>query len=83
MRNIFTYRLYRLDLNLRSGKSEESNIVLNLSVDFHEKAICRNSRINGEWGIQEREENTYDSREDQSLNPIISGNISTITDSPF
>lgn len=64
---------HRLDLNLRSGKSDEDNIVLNLLVDFHENAITRNSRINGEWGIKERDENMYDSREDDTLNPIISG----------
>lgn len=69
---------HRLDLNLRSGKSDEDNIVLNLSVDFHENAITRNSRINGEWGVIEREENIYASREDDSLNPIIAGNTNCI-----
>ena len=46
--------------------------MLNLSVNFHENVIYRNSRINGEWGVKEREENLYDTKED-TLNPIESG----------
>lgn len=64
----------RLDLNLRSGKQKEDNIVLNLWVNFHENVITRNTRINGEWGVKEREENLYESKEDR-LNPIVSGEI--------
>lgn len=63
---------YRLDLNLRSGKNEEENIILHFSVRFHENVIIRNSRQNGEWGIEEREENLYEQKDD-NLNPIVSG----------
>lgn len=65
------YHLYRLDLNLRSGKNKSDDIVLNISVNFHEKLISRNSRINGEWGHKEIKENFE--REDNNLNPIESG----------
>lgn len=68
----FSYFIHRLDLNLRSGKHKDDNILLNFSVNFHEKAITRNSRINGEYGIKECEENIYDS-EESSLNPVVSG----------
>lgn len=64
--------VHRLDLNLRSGKQKVDNIVLNLSVNFHENAITRNTRINDQWGDKECEENLYDSKDD-SLNPVVSG----------
>lgn len=70
----FSISFLRLDLNLWSGKSDDDNIVLNVSVNFHENALTRNSWINGEWGVKERDENIYDSREDDVLNPVISGN---------
>lgn len=60
-----------MDLNLRSGKNKNDDIALNISVDFHEKVINRNSRINGEWGHKECKENFE--REDNKLNPIESG----------
>lgn len=37
-----------------------------------EKCIVRNTRDNGEWGVEEREENLYD-RKDDTLNPIVPG----------
>lgn len=67
-----TITVRRLDLNLRNGRRKEDNIVLNLSVRFHEQVICRNSRIDGVWGDEERTENLYERKED-NLNPIVSG----------
>lgn len=67
----------RLDLNLRSGKNKDDDIILNLSTNFHEKAIIRNSRLNGEWGVGERDEHLFD-REDESLNPIVAGTVEFI-----
>lgn len=67
----FSYS-HRLDLNLRSSKNDDDNIVLNISVRFIEKCIVRNTRENGEWGIEEREEHLYD-RKDDALNPIAPG----------
>lgn len=64
-------------MNLKSGKNEKDDIVLNLSVDFHERAINRNSRVNGEWGVKECDENLYE-RDDDSLNPIVSGRINWV-----
>lgn len=61
-----------MDLNLRSGKNKHDDIILNLSTNFHEKVITRNTRSNGEWGIEERDEHLYE-REDESLNPIVAG----------
>lgn len=46
--------------------------MLNLSANFHEKAITRNSRLNGEWGIKERDENLFE-KEKECLNPIVAG----------
>lgn len=65
---------YRLDLNLRSSKNDDDNIVLNISVRFIEKCIVRNTRDNGEWGTEEREENLYD-RKGYTLNPIVPGKM--------
>lgn len=65
-------------MNLRSGKNKSSNIALNLSVKFHESAITRNARQNGEWGLEEREDNLYDSNSNsnsQKLNPIDPGEV--------
>lgn len=67
----------RLDLNLRSGKNKNDDIVLNLSTDFHKKVITRNSRSNGEWGIEECDEHLFE-REDESLNPIVAGTVELI-----
>ena len=61
-----------MDLNFRTGKNSNDDIPLNLSVDFRENVINRNSRINGEWGPKECKENLYE-REDGLLNPIESG----------
>lgn len=69
-----TNRTCRLDLNFRTGKNDNDDIVLNLSVDFGENVINRNSRINGEWGLTECKENLYE-REDGALNPIESGEL--------
>lgn len=62
----------RLDLNFRTSKNSDDDIALNLSVDFRENVIYRNSRVNGEWGSKESKENVYE-REDGTLNPIESG----------
>lgn len=61
-----------MDLSLKSSKADDENIALNFSVRFMEKCIVRNSCENGEWGIEEREENLYDCRDDV-LNPISPG----------
>lgn len=61
-----------MDLNFRTGKNENDDIVLSLSVDFRENVIKRNSRINSEWGVMECKENIYE-REDGALNPIDAG----------
>lgn len=62
----------RLDLNFRTGKNSNDDIALNLSVDFRENVIYRNSCINSEWGPKECKENLYE-REDGLINPIESG----------
>lgn len=77
IRSIHFYRLSfrtwnRLDLNFRTGKNSDDDIALNLSVDFRENVISRNTRINGLWGPKEYKEHLYE-REDDSLNPIESG----------
>lgn len=59
-------------MNLRSGKLKEENIILNVSVNFHENAITRNTRISGEWGIKERDEHLYELKDDNA-NPIVAG----------
>lgn len=59
-------------MNLRSGKHKGDNIILNLCVDFHEQTITRNSRLNGEWGEKENDENLFDRKNDK-LNPIVPG----------
>lgn len=66
-----------MDLNLRSGKNKNDDIIFNLSVNFHEKVITRNSRSNGEWGAKECDENLFE-REDDSLNPFLAGKINII-----
>lgn len=76
--NTHCYRFVdRLDLNLRSGKNKNDDIIFNLSVNFHEKVITRNSRSNGEWGAKECDENLFE-REDDSLNPFLAGKINII-----
>lgn len=62
----------RLDVSLKSGKSEEETIHLNLSVLFRDECIVRNTRHNGEWGDEERSENIYDAMINQQ-NPIVAG----------
>lgn len=64
----------RLDLNLRRDKKKDADIALNLALRFHEKVIIRNSRQNGEWGTEEREENLY-SKTNPNLNAIVAGEI--------
>lgn len=62
----------RLDLNFRTGKNDNDDIALSLSVDFRDNVIYRNACINGGWGAKECKENLYE-REDGALNPIESG----------
>lgn len=63
--------LLRLDINLKSGKHEESATPFHLSVRFHEDIIVRNTKNEeGEWGEEEREENL---NELTVPNPILPG----------
>lgn len=68
---LFLSLSFRLDLNLKGGKNEADNIVLHISVRFHENAIIRNAKQLGEWGEQEKDEHL----DDESGNPIIPGNF--------
>lgn len=85
--NILLGIFHRLDLNLKSSKNEDDNIALNFSVRFIEKCIIRNTRENGEWGVEERKENLYEGKDDV-LNPITPGSqisaiISSVSDLSF
>lgn len=63
-----------INFNLSSGKASPSNIALHFSVRFHEDVIVRNTREDGEWGKEEREDHL-----DQFAppNPLVAGEKST------
>lgn len=64
----------RLDLNLRASKNDDDDVILNVSVRFHDNCIVRNTWHNGEWQQDEREENLDETIVDQP-NPIVAGEI--------
>lgn len=59
-----------VNVNLTTGKKYDSDIALTLSVRFHEDAIVRNSKIDGSWLEEEREDNLH---EFAQPNPLIAG----------
>lgn len=65
---------HRLDLNLRSSKSDEEDVVLSVSVRFHDNCIVRNTWHDGEWQEEERDENLDQAMADHP-NPIVAGEI--------
>lgn len=58
------------EVNFRNSKDEEAQIALHLSVRFDEDIIVRNTRIDGAWGPEEREENLHPFT---TPNPIVPG----------
>ncbi|XP_055617698.1 32 kDa beta-galactoside-binding lectin lec-3 [Toxorhynchites rutilus septentrionalis] len=62
----------RIDINFLTGKTDEADNVLHLSVRFDEDVVVRNSRISGKWGAEERGENL---NELTAPNPITIGEI--------
>lgn len=63
-----------INLNLSTGKASPANIALHISVRFHEDVIVRNTRIEGTWGTEEREDNLH---EFAQPNPLIAGKITS------
>lgn len=61
---------HSLDINLKSGKSENSHIILHLSCRFYEDVIVRNSWTPNGWDVEEREQNL---NEFTMPNPIVAG----------
>lgn len=55
-------------INLASGRAEDADIPLHLSVHFHSETIIRNSQIDGAWGDEEVDESFM-----TSPNPVVSG----------
>lgn len=66
----------RLQINLRVSKEEICNIGLHLSVRFDEDIIVRNTRINENYGEEEREEHLDEKTE---RNPIVPGDFFIIS----
>lgn len=62
----------RVNFSLASGKAAPSDNALHMSVRFHEDVIVRNSRHNGQWGKEERDEHIH---EFAQPNPIVAGTI--------
>lgn len=65
---------HRLDLNLRTSKSDDEDVILNVSVRFHDNCIVRNTWHNGEWQEEERDENLDQTVVDHP-NPVVAGEI--------
>lgn len=61
-----------VNFNLSTGKASGANIALHISVRYHEDVIVRNTRIEGSWGDEEREDNLH---EFAQPNPLIAGEI--------
>lgn len=59
-----------ININLSTGKTSPANVALHISVRFHEDVILRNSRLDGAWGEEEREDNLH---EYAQPNPLIAG----------
>lgn len=64
--------LHRLDINLKNGKDEDSDILLHMSIRFDDDIIVRNTRNNMIWGPEERDDNLHPFT---SPNPVIPGNL--------
>lgn len=59
-----------LDINLKSGKSENAHIILHMSCRFYEDIIIRNSWTPSGWEVEEREQNL---NEFTIPNPVVAG----------
>lgn len=57
-------------MNLLSGKHNEDNVVLQISIRFHENEVIRNSREFGDWGEPEIEQNLVEAN---TKNPLVPG----------
>ncbi|XP_058442756.1 32 kDa beta-galactoside-binding lectin [Malaya genurostris] len=62
----------RIDINFLSGKSDEADNILHISIRFLEDIIVRNSKIGGSWGYEERAESL---NELTAPNPITAGEL--------
>lgn len=62
----------RVNINFQSGKSDEADIILHLSIRFHDDIIVRNSKLGGSWGGEERDENL---NELTAPNPTTPGDV--------
>lgn len=60
----------RIDINFAQGKMSGCPVPLHLSIRFHEDIILRNSKIEEDWGDEEREDNLHGLT---APNPIIPG----------
>ncbi|XP_053681766.1 32 kDa beta-galactoside-binding lectin lec-3-like [Sabethes cyaneus] len=62
----------RIDINFLSGKSDEADNILHLSVRFLEDIIVRNTKLSNSWGHEEREDSL---NELTAPNPIKAGEL--------
>lgn len=60
----------RIDINLTQGKMGGCPVPLHLSIRFHEDIILRNTKIEEDWGDEERDDNLHGLT---TPNPIIPG----------
>lgn len=60
----------RIDINLAQGKMGGCPVPLHLSIRFHEDIILRNTKIEEDWGDEERDDNLHGLT---TPNPIIPG----------
>lgn len=60
----------RIDINFAQGKMTGCPVPLHLSIRFHEDIILRNTKVEEDWGSEEREDNLH---ELTAPNPIIPG----------
>lgn len=60
----------RVDINFAQGKINGCPVPLHISIRFHEDIILRNSKIEEDWGDEEREDNLHGLT---APNPIIPG----------
>lgn len=56
-------------MNLLNGKNKEDNVILQVSIRFHENIVIRNSRVLGEWGEEEVNQNLMHANTKNSLIP--------------
>lgn len=66
----------KVNLSLSTGKVSLANVALHISVRFHDDVIVRNSKLDGQWGNEEREDNLHESAQP---NPLIAGKINYLT----